>query len=101
MAGRGDFSRCTRFEIRSAERNNDGSISEDDLYVTVLATGVEHTFCHENDIHLKGELEDEYMRTEVTRYQENGWEVHERVTKNGEGGGEWHLTNIESGRREI
>ena len=83
--------------VESAEKNNEGSISEDNLFVTVLATAVEHTFCHENDVRLKGELEDEYMMSEVTRYQEIGWEVYERVTRNGEIGGKWQLINSELG----
>lgn len=77
--------------VQAAEKSDHGSIGDDDLFITVVATGVEHTFCHENDIHLKGKAHDKYMLTEVTRYQEMGWQVYERRNESGESSAKWHL----------
>ena len=74
-------------KVTALEHKNDGSIGDDDLFVTVEKTGVQHTFCHENDIHLEGRPDDEYLTAEVARYRHLGWEVHERTNSSEQGGG--------------
>jgi hypothetical protein len=65
--------------VRELEEKGDGSIGEDDLFVTVLAIGIQHTFCHENDIHIEGPHDDPYIDEEAGRYQSLGWELHDRT----------------------
>lgn len=67
-----------------AEAAGRGKLGEDDLYVTPLATGVEHLFCHDADIHLRGPGDSGYLESEATRYASLGWTVYESVKSEGE-----------------
>lgn len=68
-----------RLRVQELEGRGDGSISEDDLFVTVGATGIQHTFCHENDIHIEGALENDCLTEEAARFRSLGWGVHDRT----------------------
>jgi hypothetical protein len=63
--------------VKDAEMNGDGSISNDDLYIKVLATGRDYTFCHENDIHISGAVGDAHILEEAERFKSLGWEIYE------------------------
>lgn len=65
--------------VAAAESAKDGKIGADDLYVTPLAIGVQHTFCHEADIHLEGPEDSEYISSEAARFGSLGWDVYERT----------------------
>jgi len=65
--------------VAKAELAKDGKIGSDDLYVTPLALGIEHTFCHEADIHLEGPEDSEYIAAEAKRFESLGWTVYERT----------------------
>jgi hypothetical protein len=72
--------------VRGLEDHQDGAIGSDDLFVTVLTTAVRHTFCHENDIHLEGRIDDRYVAAEAARYRSLGWERFERARNSGQDG---------------
>lgn len=63
------------------EENGDGAIGDDDLFITIEGLGTQFTFCHENDIHIEGVLDDPLLASELDRYRDLGWEIYER-TKN-------------------
>ncbi len=65
--------------VAAAEFARDGKIGSDDLYVTPLAIGVQHTFCHEADVHLEGPEGSDYISSEAARYESLGWDVYERT----------------------
>lgn len=65
--------------VGELEQKGDGAIGEDDLFVTVVATGIQYTFCHENDIHLAGPPDDPYIDAVADRYRSLGWALHDRT----------------------
>ena len=65
--------------VAAAESARDGKIGSDDLYVTPLAIGVQHTFCHEADIHLEGPDNSDYIASEAARFCSLGCDVYERI----------------------
>jgi hypothetical protein len=65
--------------VATAESARDGMIGSDDLYVTPLALGVKHTFCHEADIHLEGPVDSDYIASEAARLEALGWNIYERI----------------------
>jgi hypothetical protein len=69
--------------VDAAESDGKGRIGEDDLYLTPVANGVEHLFCHDADIHLTGPGNSVYLQSEATRYASLGWVVYESI-KSGE-----------------
>jgi hypothetical protein len=64
--------------VEAAEQKGYGRIGGDDLFVTPIVTGVQHTFCHESDIHLEAADNDAYIASEVLRFRDMGWELHQR-----------------------
>jgi len=64
-------------KVQDAEMNGDGSISDDDLHIKVVATGRDYTFCHENDIHISGAIDDAYILDEAERFKSRGWKIYE------------------------
>jgi hypothetical protein len=73
--------------VNELERNGIGSIGDDDLYVTIEGGGTQFTFCHENDIHVEGSLDDPLIQSELDRFQQLGWDICERTKKSEQGGG--------------
>lgn len=69
--------------VDAAESAGKGRIGEDDLYLTPVANGVEHLFCHDADIHLTGPGNSVYLESEATRFASLGWVVYESC-KSGE-----------------
>ena len=69
--------------VSKVELSKDGRIGSDDLYVTPIALGIEHTFCHESDIHLEGSEDSEYIQSELKRFESLGWEIY-KTTKSSE-----------------
>lgn len=64
--------------VDALEENEYGSISDDDLFVTIGEHGTQFTFCHENDIHIKGVPDDPILVAELERYRSLGWRVGEK-----------------------
>ena len=69
--------------VSAAESQNQGKIGSDDLYVTPIALGVEHLFCHDADIHLQGPEESAYIESEAARFSALGWKVYDSRTSPG------------------
>ncbi|MEP4076208.1 hypothetical protein [Haloferula sp.] len=67
--------------VDALEENGDGAIGDDDLFVSIEGLGIQFTFCHENDIHIEGSPHAPLLVSELDRYRDLGWEIHER-TKN-------------------
>ena len=63
-------------KVAAAESRGEGRIGSDNLYVTPLALGVEHLFCHDADIHLEGPEGSEYLESEASRFASLGWTVY-------------------------
>jgi hypothetical protein len=75
-----------RARVQSAEEAGLGSISDDDLYVTVAKTGLRYTFCHENDIHVEGDPTSSDINELRSRFLSMGWQVFERINCDGRHG---------------
>jgi len=65
--------------VLEVERNHTGRIGSDDLWVTPLATGIEHFFYHENGFEFIRPVGSEYIRSEGLRLKTMGWKVWEQT----------------------
>ena len=54
-------------------------IAGDDLFVTVLNTGVQFKMSHENFIQIEGPRDYEFIEKEVERYRVMGWKLSEQL----------------------
>jgi hypothetical protein len=67
-----------RSRVAEAEAAGLGSISTDDLTITLPALGVKRHYCHEADIHVTAEdVTHPYVEAERQRWLDRGWEVYD------------------------
>jgi len=72
--------------VMEAEGAGFGAVADDDLFVTVPETGLKYTFCHENDIHVEGDPDGQFIHEERSRFLAMNWIIHERTNTDGRHG---------------
>jgi len=67
-------------EIALAETVSTGSFEEDDFFITVNELQTEVLFCHEYDIHLEYNEDNELTSAILSHWNTTGYEVKKRVS---------------------
>ena len=68
-----------RLRVQKLEDGGCGAIGKDDLFVSVKATGIQYTFCHENDLHIAGAVDAVSLTEEAARLRLLGWGIQDRI----------------------